>query len=96
MQERDAHKLQSLGCNQRSELSIMSDIYGTQNDVLLQSGLADALDEDDFDVKLESLKTVWEQRAPGFHEWFRKNRSEKFKTSLVLSSRQSLGIEGRF
>ena len=30
MQERDAFKLQSLGCNQRSKLSIMADIYGSQ------------------------------------------------------------------
>ena len=54
------------------------------------------LDEEDFDVKLESLKTVWQQGAPGFHEWFKKNQTEKFKASLILSSRQSLGIEGRF
>ena len=30
MQERDAFKLQSLGCNQRSKASIMADIYGSQ------------------------------------------------------------------
>ncbi|CAB4002065.1 Hypothetical predicted protein [Paramuricea clavata] len=57
MQERDAHKLQSLGCNQRSKLSIMSNIYGTQNDVLLQSGLADALDEED-------LTSSWKVSRP--------------------------------
>ena len=96
MQERNAQKLLSLGCNQRSKLSIMSDIYGTQNDVLLQNGLVNALDGEDFDIKLESLKTVWKNRAPGFHDWFKKNRSENFKASLVLSSRESLGIEGRF
>ena len=96
MQERDAFKLQSLRCNQRSKASIMADIYGSQNDVLLQSGLADAEDEEDFDVKLESLRSVWEHKAPGFHEWFIKNRSHQFKESLVMSSRKRLGIEGRF
>ena len=34
--------------------------------MLLQSGLADAEDEEDFDVKLDSLKSVWEKKAPGF------------------------------
>ena len=80
----------------RSRTSIMADIYGSQNDVLLQSGLADADDEEDFDVKLDSLKRVWEQKAPTFHEWFRKNRSQHFKVSLVMSSRKSLSIEGHF
>ena len=77
-----------LSCNpsdatQRSKLKIMADIYGFQSDVLLQSGLADPDDEDDFYVKLGSLKSVWEKAAPGFHEWFRKTRSQQFKNSLI-------------
>ena len=62
MQERDAFQLQSMGCNQQSKQSILAEIYGSQSDVLFQSGLADAEDEDededDFDVKLDSLKSV--------------------------------------
>ena len=65
MQERDAFKLQSLGCNQRSKHSIMANIYGSQTDVPLQSRLADSEDESDFEMKLESLKELWEQKAPG-------------------------------
>jgi len=74
----------------------MADIYGSQSDVLLQSGLADAEDEQDFDVKLDSLKSVWDKAVPGFHEWFRKNRAQQFKESLIMSARKCLGIEGRF
>ena len=74
----------------------MSDIYGTQDAVLLQNGLADAEDECDFDAKLDSLKPVWEEIAPGFHHWFKSNRSKLFKDCLVLSARENLGIEGRF
>lgn len=58
MQERDVHKLKTLGCTQRSQSRVMSDIYGTQDAVLLQNGLADAENECDFDAKLESLKPV--------------------------------------
>ena len=55
MQERDSHQLQTMGCNYSNKNNILADIYGCQNDVLLQAGLADADDPDDFDVKLESL-----------------------------------------
>lgn len=58
MQERDAFKLQSVGCNQWSKQKTMTDIYGCPSDALPQSEPADADDEDDFDVKLESLKNV--------------------------------------
>jgi len=58
-------------------------------DVLLQSGLADAEDEEDFDVKLDSLKSVWEKKALGFHDWFSRNRSQHFKESLVMFSRKA-------
>ena len=64
MTERYLQKLTSLGCNQRSQSRVMADIYGMQDDVLLQNGLADAEDECDFDAKLESLKPVWEEIAP--------------------------------
>ena len=40
-QKRDVHKLKTLGCTQRSQSRVMSDIYGTQDAVLLQNGLAD-------------------------------------------------------
>jgi hypothetical protein len=96
MQERDAHKLKTIGCNQRTQTRVMADIYGAQGDVLLQNGLADAEDENDFDVKLASLKPVWDEIAPGFHQWFKNHRSKMFKDCLVLSARENLGINGRF
>ena len=74
----------------------MADIYGSQNEVLLQSGLADAEDESDFDAKLESLQVTWEDLVPGFHRWFTCNRSRIFKECLVQSVREECGIQGRF
>ena len=70
----------------------MADIYGSQSDVLLQRGLAFAEDENDFDVKLVSLKNVWEKAASGFPNWFRKIRAQQFKESLIMSARFCLGI----
>ena len=74
----------------------MSDIYGSKNEVLLEKGLADAEDEDDFQVKLESLKPIWDESAPGFSTWFEKRRTSVFKECLVQSARRELGINGRF
>ena len=65
----------------------MADIYGSQNEVLLQSGLADAEDESDFNAKLESLRATWEDLVPGFHRWFTCNRSRIFRVSRSVSQR---------
>lgn len=54
---------------------------------------ADAEDPVDF---LESLETVLESLVPGFHIWFTKDRSEKFKTCHALSAHQKLGVTGTF
>lgn len=42
MQERDLYKLKGLGANQRLQARIMADIYGSQDEILLQNGLAAA------------------------------------------------------
>ena len=74
----------------------MSDIYGNQTGILVEMGLADASDPDDFKVKLESLQTIWDSLVPGFFKWFKSNRSEVFQSNLVLSSREQLNISGRY
>ena len=61
----------------------MADIYFSQNEVLLQEGLADAVDKDDFKANLVSLKP-----ALIFHCWFEDNRSEIFIEYLVFTARE--------
>ena len=93
---RDSEQLRSLGVNQNDKSRILADIYGTQNDILLQNGLADSYDAEDFKTKLESLERIWERIAPGFHNWFLKNRTEIFTDCLTLEARRILGITDRF
>ena len=93
---RDAEQLRKLCCSEKDRRGILSDIYGTQNDLLLQNGLADAEDALDFQVKLCSLKEPWEEIAPGFYDYFVKNHSKNFLDCLALSARKELGIEGRY
>lgn len=76
IQNRDSNHLKELCANNRTIHRIMSDIYGTQTGFVSEMGLADASDPEDFVVKLESLKTIWNSLSPGFHEWFKCNRSE--------------------
>ena len=95
LQSADTEKLKQLGANIRTRNRIMSDIYGTQIDTYEREGLADAENENDLRVKLDSLKFIWDE-VPGFFEFFKKYRFQKFAECLVLSSRQELSITGRF
>ena len=85
-----------MGCNERTQRRIMADIYGCQEQILLENGLADSEDPADYEAKLASLKDVWNGLVPGFYEWFDKHRSEQFKTCLIYSARQELGLSRRF
>lgn len=96
LQKADIRQLQNIGANKRSVDRIMSDIYGTNVGLVEQLGLADAEDTDDFDAKVTSIESVWENLVPGFHSWFLKHRSLKFKQNLVLDARSCLNISGRF
>ena len=96
MESNDFEMIKRYYTNKNDQQRIMADIYGTQNNVILQDGLADAIDEEDFDIKIDSIRYIWEELSPGFHEWFVKNRSQMFKDCLILSSREKLGITKRF
>ena len=48
MMKRDAYKLDKKNTSRTSNERIMTDIYGCQVDSILQSGLTDATDEEDF------------------------------------------------
>ena len=57
--------------NDKDRSRIMADIYGSQNEILLQNGLADAENVDDFKARLDSLQPAWDNIVPGFHHWFK-------------------------
>ena len=50
----------------------MVDIYGSQVDSILQSGLASIMGEEEFEVKSDSLSELWDNLVPDFHEWLKK------------------------
>ena len=71
MENNDAEKLHSLRANDKDRSRIMADIYGSQNEILLQNGLVDAENVDDFKARLDSLQPVLDNIVPDFHYWFK-------------------------
>ena len=84
MMERDAYKLDKKHASKTSKDRIMTDIYGSQIDSILQSGLADVMDKEGFQVKLDYLKESWDNLVPGCHEWFQKNCEKLFCNCLIM------------
>ena len=58
-----------------------------------QFGLADAIDVSDFNVKLESLKIVWDSTVPGFHSWFVRKRAPIFQNQIVGEALDRLQLD---
>ena len=82
--------------NASDQQRIMADIYGSQNKVLQQDQLADAIDSVYFQAKLSSLEPVWNGIAPGFHRWFEKTRGAISMECLTLEARKKHGISTHF
>ena len=72
--------------------------FGVQFNTLEWRKLADSNDEN-LDVKLMSLKSVWDDIITGFHKWFIKNWLDKkilFKQPFFMSYREKLKIDWRY
>ena len=82
MQERDAFKLQSVGCNQWSKQKIMADIYGCPSDALPQSEPADA--------NLKVSKMSGKKQLLLFTNGFEKQGRNNSKTPLSCQQDQVL------
>ena len=92
LRENDIEKLKEYFPCDADRKRVMADIYGTQNTLLLENGLVDTENEQDFSVKLASLQAVWDNIAPGFHHWFKKRMSDISIDCLILSSAERHGI----
>ena len=61
-----------------SSREIIKVTYGVKDGNIYEFELAEALNEDDFNVKLQSLKGRQESLCPGFFDWFKKTRVSQF------------------
>ena len=79
-----------------SSSEIIKDIYGSGVAKLYEYGIAEAIDPDDFNAKLESLEDRWEALSPGFHQWFVRNRKFLFLESVIQSKRLNSDSTGLY
>ena len=59
-------------------------------------GFAEALDKDDFNVKLQSLKDRWESLCPGFFDWFKKTKVSQFLKIVTQTARTGYDSEALY
>ena len=57
-------------------------------------GLVDLTDINDSRIKLESLKSAWDNLCPGFHKWFPKNWASFFEQSVDESAPTGTEVQG--
>lgn len=88
---------------QSIEKDITADIFGKHEGQRYQMGLVDAIDDEDFDQKLESFIDKWATREisvtnseakPIFPDWFKKNYADVVKKSMLASTRRCAGLGG--
>ena len=63
-------KLPQLNPKKGAIQRILANIYGCHYGAIKEYGLADSIEKNDFEVRLESLRSIWETLCPGFYEWF--------------------------
>ena len=82
--------------NQHAKVTILHDIYGNRTGGYYEFGLSEAINKDDFDIKLLSLQEKWDALCPGFFSWFQKRRSSLFVESVIQSDRDNTDVQGLY
>ena len=62
-------KLNELKFSSQSIIVIIADIFGSFTDGILELGLSDAINQDDFFAKLMSLESKWNEMEMGQHHF---------------------------
>ena len=92
----DAQKIKELVRQKGALKNIICDIYRRNYGGVKELGLVDSSDIDHFQIKLESLKSVWDNLCPGFHKWFSKKRAFFSEQSLIESARTGTEVQGAY
>ena len=84
---KDNIKRQLQKFHSRSRKIILNDIFYGENSLINQT-------DDTFDKALSNAHNKWETLAEGFHAWFTKHQSHRFKKGLILPRRREAGLVG--
>jgi len=52
-------------------------------------GLVDSQSQQELDDNIDSLKEKWERLAPGFFDFFKKNKADVFKYNMIAPVREA-------
>ena len=104
LRQRDEKAIDS--CHQKSSIAdnnkgsykkeIIWDIYEKRTSDILEKGIADATDSDDFHAKLLSREPRWDKICPRFYNWFLTHRKKEFLQSVIQSAREGTNVVGLF
>ena len=75
-------------------LKISFNICGRNYGGMKELGIVDSTDIDDFRIKLESLKSVWDNLCPGSYKRFFEKRASFFEQSVIESARTGTEVQG--
>ena len=95
MKDNIVHKLTELGIRNQTSKAFLRDIFGHQRGEEKTPGLVDCYSAEAFDTKLESLKSVWEERDPNgakFFEYFLTYKADYIKNTMTANVREMAGL----
>ena len=90
------HQLKSIGVDESNRKCIVADIFGQQQGARFEEGIVDSEDEEEFLVRLDTLKSVWSERLGSkglqFHKWFLKHKADAMRKKMLPVVRQKAGL----
>ena len=93
LQRNDALNIREFVCQKGALKNIIGEIYGRNCGGVKELRLVDSTDIDDLRIKLEGLKSVWDNLCPSFHKWFSKNRASFFEESVIEKPRTGTKVQ---
>ena len=76
------------GLSSAVKKEILSDIFGSQEGDIFNTGVVDCDSEEAFDVSLGRLYQRWEKLSPGFHKWFLTGQADVFRHHMIRPVRE--------
>ena len=88
--------LKSVGVDESNRRCIIADIFGQQQGTRFEEGIVDSHDNEEFRVRLSSLKSVWLQRLGQvglkFYHWFVQNKADLMEKKMLKPVRVRAGL----
>ena len=89
-------KMKKIGMDEANRKLVCADIFGQQVGSVFEEGAVDSDDEEEFYVRLESLKNAWIQRigekGENIYKWFMKYKAKHMAENMLKPVRIKAGL----